>query len=154
MNRLPVLIAAAALAMSATTGAHAQVYKFAPKSTTFTASGPADITDNGANVLHCTMTMKMKTSAKGRLKILSATFTGDSGCGSGENLPWKVKEPTFNSAKIVNFDFTSSLGDCSYPEVPMLLDAGIMIISFQFPKCGDSLAAELTTTPTLSLVPK
>jgi hypothetical protein len=153
MQRLAYSIAAVAAAACVTTGAYAQQYKFAPKSTTFTATGPASIT-SATQQLQCTLTMKMKTSARGKLKILSATFSGDSGCGSGENLPWKVKEPTFNSAKIVNFEFTSSLGDCSYPLVPMLLDAGTIIIGFQFPDCGDGLGAELQTTPTLMLVPR
>ena len=150
MTRLAFPLALAAGALCIATAAQAQVYKFSPPSTTFTASGPASIT-KGEQV-QCTMTMKMRTNAKGHLKILSTKFSGDSGCGTGENLPWKVKQPTFNSAMIMGFEFTSPFGDCSYPQVPMFLDAGTIIIGFQFPDCGAGLGAELTTSPTLSLV--
>lgn len=153
MQRFACSMAAFAAAACFTAGACAQQYKFAPKSTTFSATGPAFVT-KGTSRLVCTMTMKMKTSGKGKLKILAATFTGDDGCGSGENLPWKVKSPLFNSAHIIGFEFTSSLGDCSYPDVPMLVDGPDVIISFEFPDCGAGLVAELTTTPTLTLVPK
>jgi hypothetical protein len=146
-------MAATAAILCASSGAYAQHYKFSPPRTTFSASGPAYIT-KGTDRLACTMTMKMKTSAKGKLKITAASFTGDDGCGTADHLPWKVKSPNFEGAFIFGFEFTSSLGDCSYPEVPMFLEDGTILVSFQFPDCGDGLVAQLTTTPTLALVPK
>jgi hypothetical protein len=131
----------------------AQLYKFSPPSTTFTATGQSAVS-KGTDVIQCTMTAKLRTNAKGKLKYVSVNFSGGDSCPTAEMLPWKVKSPAMNSAEILDIEITSSLGDCNAPEFPMFLSDGAIILSFTFADCLDSFSASLPTTPALSIVPR
>ncbi len=148
-----LILAAALAALCASGPAAAQKFKFSPPATAFTATGPGTVT-KGTDRIACTEKVKMRTNAKGRLKITSVTFSGASNCPQAGGLPWVVRGAGFNDAFIHNFSITSSLGACSTRRFPIFLSGGTMIWSFSFPDCGDSFAASLPTSPTLSLVPK
>ena len=156
--KIAITIAAAAVASFGIAAPPAAAYHLSPTGT-FTATGTTSATKNGIT-LPCTATLSGKVNSNGIGFVTGGSF-GDNGGPPGacaavtlNNLPWKAVATTSRRVKIRNVTFTTPIGACGPNTLPVQLKNGVITfttVAFSNGSC--TVSGNLTTSPTLSIVP-
>ena len=145
-----------AVAALATLGlaTQASAVSFSPKSTAFTAKGPATLT-KGATQFPCKAFISGRTDSTGVGHVFQASFTGSADCRTitAAGLPWRMKAHTLSRANILGVTLSTSQGACGPGRVKPKITHG----DFRFkadPLTPDCIIdGSLSTSPRISIVP-
>ena len=107
ITKLKICTMAVALAGMASATHAADLYKFVPANSQFSATGSVFITDASV-YLACSMTMS-GTTGKATGLITNVSFGGASGCENivAMALPWKFRPISLGSAQITHFNLNA-----------------------------------------------
>ncbi len=158
MNKATLSMVCGLLAVGSVSNAVAA--SFTPRSTSFSATGQAGLGTQGGSI-SCTLTIKGKTTRKGRAKITSTRFSGsDTRCAATTfmGLPWPARaggsSGGVGSAKILKVALTSPVtGACGPGAAPVQVfsTGGWDLVTSLPPAC--SLSATLQTSPPITVAP-
>lgn len=147
-------LAAAGFASSAS----AAGYKFSPPSTKFTGTGMTSATTQGITIA-CNASLKGNDNANGVGKVTSGSFSNGGGQNGADcpfvtfsGTPWKMKATGPTTATVYGVDFSSPVGSCS-GNLPITVQNGVISFNSPLGNCSQ-VSGTLTTSPTLSIVPK
>ena len=158
MKSILTIAAIGLVAAGFASSASAAGYKFSPPSTKFTGAGTTSATTQGVTIA-CNANLKGNDSASGVGKVMSGSFSNGGGTNGADcpfvtfsNTPWKMKATGPTTATVYGVDFSSPVGSCT-GNLPITLSGGVITFNSPLGACTQ-VSGTLTTTPTLSIVPR